>query len=94
MAYGGLTGCSRTTRRPQLRRYIIGCTLTGALRMPVSVIDDPEHWLARAEEARRMADYLTNATAREHMLNCAKSYERIAEMARQRLLREQESRNR
>lgn len=33
-----------------------------------------------------MAEYLTDATAREHMLNCAKSYERIAELAEQRLL--------
>ena len=64
--------------------------IEAARPVPTSVINDPEHWLARAKEARRVADYLTNPTAREHMLNCAKSYDRIAELARQRLLREQE----
>jgi hypothetical protein len=43
--------------------------------------NDPAYWRAKAEEARATADYLTNDRARQHMLNCAASYERIAHLA-------------
>lgn len=43
--------------------------------------NSPEFWRAKAEEARAMANYLTNEQARQHMLNCAASYDRLARMA-------------
>lgn len=41
----------------------------------------PEYWRAKAEEARAVADILANPAARQHMLSCAKSYDRLAELA-------------
>jgi hypothetical protein len=52
--------------------------------MPASLLNDPLHWRRRAEEARQIAAMLADATAREQILNCAKSYERIAELSEQR----------
>jgi hypothetical protein len=49
-------------------------------------VNDPAFWRAKAEEARSMADYLTNDRARQCMLNCATSYERIARMAERGIL--------
>jgi len=48
--------------------------------------NDPAFWRAKATEARAMADYLTNDRARQCMLNCAASYERIAQMAERGIL--------
>lgn len=49
--------------------------------LPYSFANDPEHWRKRAEEARAMAEYLTSPEARRHMLNCAASYERLAQLS-------------
>jgi hypothetical protein len=49
-------------------------------------VNDPAFWRAKAEEARAMADYLTNDRARRSMLNCATSYERVARMAERGIL--------
>ena len=49
--------------------------------------NDPAFWRAKSEEARAMADYLTNDRARQCMLNCAVSYERVAQMAERGILR-------
>jgi hypothetical protein len=46
-----------------------------------ALADDPEFWRAKAKEARETATQLSNEQARRHMLNCAMSYERLAEMA-------------
>jgi hypothetical protein len=43
--------------------------------------EDAAHWLRRAEEARRIADQLQDATAKTTMLDIARSYERLAALA-------------
>jgi hypothetical protein len=40
-----------------------------------------EHWISRAEEARAMAESLSDPTAKRAMLDIAKSYETIAKRA-------------
>jgi len=48
------------------------------------MFDDPEHWRQRAEEARVLAEQMSDAASREMMLGIAKDYERLAERAEQR----------
>jgi hypothetical protein len=55
--------------------------------MPTSIIDDPEHWRGRAEEARAIAEQMQDMPSREAMLRIAKDYERLAKRAEQRLKR-------
>jgi hypothetical protein len=52
--------------------------------MPSHMFDDPEHWRQRAEEARVLAEQMSDAASREKMLGIAKDYERLAERAEQR----------
>jgi hypothetical protein len=52
-------------------------------RMP-HVLDDPEHWAKRAEEARAIAGELIDADARQMMLGIAEGYERLAKRAAER----------
>jgi hypothetical protein len=47
------------------------------------VTNDPQHWHTKAREARNVAEQLTSERAREHMLNCAEAYERLAKLAEQ-----------
>jgi hypothetical protein len=42
---------------------------------------NPEHWLARAKEARAMAATIKNAAAARAMLDIAESYEKVAKHA-------------
>ena len=49
-----------------------------------SVLDDPKHWLERAEEARSVADQLSDPESRRMMLRIAEDYERLANHARRR----------
>jgi hypothetical protein len=51
--------------------------------MPSSPINDPEHWLKRAEEARALAIHM-DPVSKEMMLGIAKDYERLAERAAER----------
>jgi hypothetical protein len=44
-------------------------------------IHNPRQWRERAEEARAVAESLSNPHARQHMLACAESYERLAVLA-------------
>jgi hypothetical protein len=41
----------------------------------------PEHWLARAQEAREMADQIADHEAKRAMLEIAETYEKIAKRA-------------
>lgn len=50
-------------------------------RVPTFFIDDPEYWLKRAEEARTIAERMTNEHTKLLMLSVAESYERIAKWA-------------
>jgi hypothetical protein len=44
-------------------------------------INDPAYWRERAEEARRIAEQLADAVAREMMLDIAHSYDSLANIA-------------
>jgi hypothetical protein len=46
-----------------------------------NVFGTPEHWRDRAQEARAMADNITDPDAKRAMLDIAESYEKIAERA-------------
>jgi hypothetical protein len=49
-----------------------------------SFINDPEHWLERAEQMRTLADELDDEQAKEFMLRIANDYGRLAKRAEQR----------
>ena len=52
--------------------------------MPSHIFDDPKHWRQRTEQARALAEQMSDAASREMMLGIAKDYERLAERAEQR----------
>ena len=53
----------------------------GAL-MPASFsVDDPNHWRGRAEEARTLADEMSDEVSKQMMPSIAADYERLAERA-------------
>ena len=49
--------------------------------LPYSHANNPTHWLSLARDARRVAENLTDETARGHMISCAEAYERLAALA-------------
>ena len=50
-------------------------------RVPTFFVDDPEYWRKRAEEARTIAERMTDAHTKSLMLGVAESYEKIAKWA-------------
>jgi hypothetical protein len=58
-----------------------------AARM-AALIDDPVHWLGRAEVARAIAEDMRDAESRRIMLGIADDYEKLAKRAQERLSRE------
>jgi hypothetical protein len=52
--------------------------------MPSHIFDDPKRWRQRAEQARALAEQMSDAASREMMLGIVKDYERLAEQAEQR----------
>jgi hypothetical protein len=48
------------------------------------LIDNPEHWRARAEETRAIAEKLLDPEARRMMREIADRYEKLAERAERR----------
>jgi hypothetical protein len=53
--------------------------------VPAAFINDPQHWRARAEEMRTLADQMSDEASRQMMLRVASDYERLAERAEQRM---------
>jgi len=51
----------------------------------MSKISDPQYWCRRAEEARTLADELTDPEAKRKMLKIAEDYEKLSIRAVQRL---------
>jgi rubrerythrin len=50
-----------------------------------SFADDPAHWRQRADEARALAEQITDRDARQMMLRIAEDYEKLAKRAEERL---------
>jgi hypothetical protein len=44
-----------------------------------SLLDDPEHWRSRAEEAHSVAEQLSDPESKRTMLRITADYERLAE---------------
>ena len=55
--------------------------------MPASIVNDPKHWRMRAEEARALADKMSDQLSKEMMLGIAEDYDRLAERAEERAKR-------
>jgi hypothetical protein len=59
--------------------------------MPASFsVDDPAHWRVRAEEARTLADEMSDEISRKMMLQIAEGYERLAKRAEERAKKKRE----
>jgi len=43
-----------------------------------SILDNPEHWQERAEEARSIAEQMSDPDTKQMMLRIAEDYERLA----------------
>ena len=48
-------------------------------------VDNPEHWRQRAAEARAIADQLRDSQSKHDMEEVAKTYDRMAERAEERM---------
>ena len=51
--------------------------------MPASLINDPEHWRKRADEARSLADDMKDEISKQMTLQIADDYEHFAKRAEQ-----------
>ncbi len=49
-------------------------------------INEPEHWRARAKEARSLANKMNDAKSKDAMLRIAEDYEHLAQRAKNRAL--------
>jgi len=59
--------------------------------VPASVVNDPKHWRMRAEEARALADKMSDELSKKMMLGIAEDYDRLAERAEERAKRPPQS---
>ena len=53
------------------------------MKVPIPV-NDPAHWRQRADEARRMAEQLSDPAVKQALLDVAASYDRLAKLAEER----------
>ena len=65
------------------RELCVGET-AGAASMPLHWINDPNHWLDRAKEARALAEQIADPEAKRTMLKNADDYDRLAQRAEER----------
>jgi hypothetical protein len=63
--------------------------LVSGAAMPL-LMNDPEHWKLRAQEARLAAKHLDDPEAKAAMLKVAEEYDRVAIRASQRVLKNPE----
>jgi hypothetical protein len=49
-------------------------------------INEPDHWLARAKEARTLANQMDDLESKDAMLRIAEDYERLAKRAEDRTM--------
>jgi hypothetical protein len=61
--------------------------------MSGSFINDPQHWRGRAEEARTLADLMSDDMSKQMMLLIADDYDRLAKRAEQRAKQSAQSKN-
>jgi hypothetical protein len=54
--------------------------------LPLSAIEDPDHWRARADYMRRAAKLADGLEAKRRMSKIASGYEELAELTDERLL--------
>ena len=52
--------------------------------VPASLINHPQHWRKRADEARSLADDMKDEISKQMMLQIADDYEHLAKRAEQR----------
>ena len=50
------------------------------------VLDEPQHWLDRVEEMRRLAVDMREPEARRMMLSVAEGYDKLAQRAQERAM--------
>jgi hypothetical protein len=53
--------------------------------VPHTILDNPKHWQERAEEARSIAEQLSDPESKRMMLRIAEDYERLAAHAARRM---------
>jgi hypothetical protein len=53
--------------------------------VPDSLLDNPAHWEERAEEARSIAEQMSDPDSKQMMLRIAEDYEQLAARARRRI---------
>jgi hypothetical protein len=58
-----------------------GCVLATSERRMMPLFGTSEHWLARAQEARDMAENIADPEAKRAMLEIAANYEKVAKRA-------------
>lgn len=51
----------------------------------LTLLDDAEHWMSRAEETRTIAELMNDCEARQIMFDIADGYDRLAERAVERV---------
>jgi hypothetical protein len=67
--------------------FLLPClklTTGGGGGMISHFINEPDHWRARAEEARNLASQMNDSESKDAMLRIAQDYERLAKRAEHR----------
>jgi len=79
-----------SARRRQTARGALCLVASATVSQPIWLDDDPAHWRVRAEEARTLADEMSDEVSREMMLQIAEGCERLAKHAEERAKKKRE----